>query len=672
MNILIPDSWLREHLETSATPKQLKDCLSLCGPSIERINTVGDEVVYDIEVTTNRIDMMSVRGIAREAAVILPEFDINATLLPYPAKQHLQAPDTPLDITFKHNKDLCNRILAIKISDVTIGESPLWLKRRLELVGQRSLNNLIDITNYVMWEVGHPIHVFDYDRLTEKHITVRLAKQGEKIVTLDNKIHTLRGGEIVLDDGKGTIIDLPGIMGTANTVATDKTKHALFFSESCDPALIRKASMSLSIRTQAAIINEKYPDHHLAPIAIKRAVEMAETLTGGTQASTLYDFNETSNTVKQIHVSQTLIDQYIGTHTEPKRITSILERLGCDVSSTQKKETMMFTVTPPTLRNDDMTIPEDVVEEVARIIGYHTITPRLPSNEPPPVVSDTALSWEEDVKIRLRDWGYTEIYGYSMISEYDLSQMHTSKDDVYTITNPLSQDHVYLRPLLLPSMLHTISEQYTKEETISLFELSHTYQKQEKNLPLEKSELLLAMIGQHFFQLKGIAESLFALMGIPFPQRTDHAQESWYKQAQSLQLGQYGAIGLLQNELLMAYNIKKPVTVLSLSFETMVADSNPHYAYIPAPKHPPIIEDYSFTFPSSQHIGPVLEALRQLDPNIHTVKLIDMYKNNRTIRISFLHPEKTLRVEDIQPLREHIIQIAKETFKAALVGEDEQ
>ena len=173
MNIYIPHYWLLEHLETEADPQTIASCLSLCGPSVERIETIESEPVYDIEVTTNRVDMMSVKGIAREAAAILPEFGINAS-----QKQtellntdHLDAKN--LDLEIINNPQLNHRILAIKIANVTLGSSPQWLQKRLIQVGQRPLNNIVDITNFVMWEVGHPIHAFDYDRLISKKIIVR-------------------------------------------------------------------------------------------------------------------------------------------------------------------------------------------------------------------------------------------------------------------------------------------------------------------------------------------------------------------------------------------------------------------------------------------------------------------------------------------------------------------
>src|SRR6185437_13644231 len=216
MNIKILDSWLREYLKTPATPKKIAEKLSLTSVSIERIEKFKDDFVYDIEVTTNRPDLMSVVSLAQEAATVLPQSGIEATFV----KPKLQLPNVHpknnLELNLKFDEKLVNRICAV-IMEIKIKESPQYVKTRLEASGIRSLNNVIDITNYVMREIGHPTHVFDYDRLSNHTLNIRESKKGEKLVTLDGKEYTLSGGDIVADNGKDEIIDLISIMGTANS-----------------------------------------------------------------------------------------------------------------------------------------------------------------------------------------------------------------------------------------------------------------------------------------------------------------------------------------------------------------------------------------------------------------------------------------------------------------------
>ena len=255
MNIKILDSWLRDYVKTPVTAKEIAEKLSLTSVSVERLERYHDDYIYEIEVTTNRPDLMSVVGLARETATILKHLGIKAEFIPL----KLTKPNTKglaNLIEIKNDPKLVHRICAV-VMEVQIKESPGFLKERLETSDIRSLNNLIDITNYVMRTVGHPAHVFDFDRLDTKTLTIREARNGEKIQTLDGKEYKLYGGEIIAVNDKHEIVDLLGIMGLQDSVVTKETKRILYFIDNNDKSRIRKASMSLGIRTEAAILNEK-------------------------------------------------------------------------------------------------------------------------------------------------------------------------------------------------------------------------------------------------------------------------------------------------------------------------------------------------------------------------------------------------------------------------------
>ena len=293
MTIQIPDSWLREHLKTKATAKQIAEILSLTSVSIEKTEKQGDDYLYHIEVTSNRPDLMSVIGIAKEASAVLPQFGIEASFIPLNIEKNPKRTMDKLPLVIENDPSIVNRICAV-VLDVQNKKSPEFISKRLEAMGIRSLNNLIDITNYVMREVGHPTHVFDYDRIDTHKIIIRKSKPLEKIITLDDKEHTLGGGDIVADNGKGEIIDLLGIMGTANSVVTDKTKRIIFFIDNNKTSNLRKTSMNLAIRTEAAIVNEKGLEapkiikEHITPL-IKGGGGGQKTLAtaGGQDASNL-------------------------------------------------------------------------------------------------------------------------------------------------------------------------------------------------------------------------------------------------------------------------------------------------------------------------------------------------------------------------------------------------
>src|SRR3990167_3941658 len=227
MNIKILDSWLREFLQAKATPKQISQNLSLTSVSIERIQAYKKDFIYDIEVTTNRPDLASVSGIAREASAVLPQFGIDAKYTP-PSLSKPKDIKEKTKVTIVNDKTIVNRVCAVAM-EVTVKPPPDKITERLLTSDIRSLNNIIDITNYVMRTIGHPTHVFDFDRLQTDKLLIRESRKGEEIETLDGKKHILPGGDIVAEDAKGKIVDLLGIMGLENSVVSDKTKRILFF-----------------------------------------------------------------------------------------------------------------------------------------------------------------------------------------------------------------------------------------------------------------------------------------------------------------------------------------------------------------------------------------------------------------------------------------------------------
>ena len=277
MEIKISHSWLMDHLDTKATPKQIANCLSLCGPSIDKLEKINSDWVYTIEVTTNRIDMTNVRGIAREATTILPRFGIKAGLKPLKPYNAKTLPKS-LPLIIKADPSYIYRTIGVVFENATNRESPKWLRERLKLSNIRSLNASVDITNYVMMEIGHPMHVFDYDKIKNATINITLSKKGEKIISLEDKEYALPGGDIIFKSVDGEIIDLPGIIGTKNSVVSKSTKRFLLFIDNQDPAKIRNTSIKLGIRTVAATMNEKGVDPELGMKAIHRGSYLFEKI----------------------------------------------------------------------------------------------------------------------------------------------------------------------------------------------------------------------------------------------------------------------------------------------------------------------------------------------------------------------------------------------------------
>lgn len=627
MNILVPDSWLREYLTTKATPKQIKEYLSLCGPSVERIHTQNGEVIYDVEITTNRPDAMSISGIAREASVILPQFGIAAEFIQNPYNVRPPKYSGSKKLTIKTDHALNPRWTSIVMTNVAVKQSPDWLVKKLESTGIRPINTIVDITNYLMRAYGQPAHAFDYDAIAGHTMKLRASRNGEKLTTLDGKTHTLPGGDIVIEDGKGNLIDLCGIMGAQNSSITDATTTIVLFLQTYEPIHIRKTSMRLAHRTEAASLFEKGIDSELVLPAIARGIKLIGDIAGGVVASPLYDRYPKPFVPYSVSAKRTKIDTYLGTVLPDKIIRSVLTALGFETKLTKTD----VTVRVPSWRRD-VAIDVDIIEEIARIYGYHRIESRLPEGQLPNVTTDQTLSWEEEIKIRLRDWGYTELYTYSMLSQAQMDAFHLDKTKAYKLANPLSAEWLYMRPSLIPGVVAAIEQNLKHESDIRVFELSKVYRFTPGDLPEEDDMLIVGLSGKKFFEAKGIGEAIVELFGCT-------------------PMVRYGSVQIMND-----------ITLLELSVKKLIQEAKPNKKYIPLPRYPPIVEDISFTVPEKFAIGPLIDALKNVHPLIAHISLLDVYENTRTLHISYQDSAKNLTTEEVAPIRTSLIRLAKDQF----------
>lgn len=477
MNILIPDTWLREYLETRATPKEIGEKLSLCGPSVEQVDKKGSDYVYNIEITANRPDCLSVLGIAREAAAILPRFGIKTRLIKDPLQTHYDAMVHPGEdkLSLKveiADSSLCPRFTAIALDGVQIGPSPPEIARRLELVGIRSLNNVVDISNYLMIELGQPIHTFDYDKIKGHKMIMRESKEGESITTLDGIKRKLPKGAIVIEDGEGRIIDLCGIMGAENSAIDRNTKRVLFFVQTYDWFHIRKTSQALGLRTEASARFEKGLDPELVLPTISRGIKKMKELTGARVAGKLIDIYPKPYKAKKVTLNFDFARKRIGGKITPRETQKILESLGFRLLAINNKQLI---VSVPSWRANDISIPEDLLEEVARVYGYFNLPSNLPTGKIPQIPKDPKFYWENIVKNCLKNWGFTETYTYSMIGKDNLLNLGFNPESCLKIQNPLTRELEYMRPSLIPSLLKVIYDNQKNFEGIKIFELSKVY-----------------------------------------------------------------------------------------------------------------------------------------------------------------------------------------------------
>lgn len=691
MNILIPHTWLLEHLETTATPKELQRLVSLSGPSVERIyNRLGDSV-YDVEVTTNRVDSMSIRGFAREAAVILSQTDNESKLKPLTQKQpnSTAAEHLPLPKIFE-NQQLNFRTLCVVLANIERTPTPEWMATRLQQVELNVHDAAIDITNYVTHELGHPCHAFDYDKLmtTGGEIHIVEAQTGEKFTTLDDVTFTTKGGEVVFKDAKGTIIDLPSIKGTKNTSVDDSTKNIILLMESIRPDKVRFASMTHAIRTTAAQLLEKNLDPHLATETMALGIELYQTICHATQASEIHDSfltdqsdqtRKATTEITRVSLNSQEIFRYLGINLPSNTVVSILEQLGCSVEveqSESRSPLYVLHVTPPTFRSD-LHIPADIVEEIARIYGYHNLPSALMDTAIPTTYQEnTNFELEHKLKTFLAQTGWQETYNYSLVSQELAAQSGMLPVDHLTVANPLTEDMVYLRKTLVPSLVQMIKINPI-HRPLSVFEFATVYlgsgaEAGQKTTAVPHQPLRIGLVStQSYGHLKGAVEALLNQVYVDtLLVVTDDKPTLGYKQSAQLYVASDSAEGPITTTHLGWIGIEADshFAAAELDWVSLLREAKQNPIYQPLPKTSIVTEDITFTLPEKTEIGPVISTIKQVHPCIREVTFAGKYKQNVSLRLIFHTPESNLSSLDIEPIRKEIVEAVKQQSGGILVG----
>jgi len=668
MNIKISDNWLRDYLKTKVSPQQLALLLSQSGPSVEQIIKIDNDFVYDIEVTNNRPDMMSVIGIAREANAILKNLGKKTLFLPlkfFPPKRRENKLSLKVEI---EDKNLCPRFTALILDRIKITSSPKWLKERLEKSGIRSLNNVVDISNYVMLETGQPMHIFDYDKIKNHKMILRRAKKDESIVTIDKIKRNLPEGAIVIEDEE-KLIDLCGIMGGFNSAVSSQTKRIIVFVQDYNPLLIRKTCQALGFWTEAALRFEKGIDSEGIIPALYRAVNLLEKFASGQIKSKLIDINNIQYRPKKVKVSFSKINQLIGIEIGSRKVSSILNSLGFKPNI--KKDIIEAEV--PSWRANDIKIAEDLIEEIARIYGYYNLPSLLPPNQLLEQKTDSEFFWENKTKTLLKYLGFTELYNYSFISAKDLRNFNLNENDCLKITNPLTSDWEYMRPSLIPSLLKTINENEINFPKMKIFELSNVYLKRKDNdLPDEFPVLAGALIEKSnknlFFEAKGVLELLFKELGIfdiefkqgniPNFQKNKTAVIILGKEA-------IGFLGVLNKETAFRFNLNSEPIIFNLNFIKLSKKASLKRIYKPISKYPLAKIDLAFVIDEKVLYKDILEAIKKAGEEfVKKIQLFDIYrgkqigpgKKSLAFTIELGADNKTLTGNEIKEIQDKIIQ----------------
>jgi phenylalanyl-tRNA synthetase beta chain len=622
--MLIPLSLLKEFVQIKLPVEQLAEKLSAAGLTVEKWIKDGDDYVLDPEVTPNRPDWLSVLGVAREIAAITDEkLKYKEIVVPVPKIKN------SLPITFKPNYDLVPRETAVIVKDVTVRPSPAWLASNIKKIGLRPINNLVDITNYVLWLYGGLLHVFDYDKIRGHQMIVGQAKGGEAFRSLDGIDYILPKGAVIIKD-VGRVIDLLPLKGGENTAASNDTENVLLHSVVVDPVLTRRTSQALGLRSDSSAIAERGLDPNVTIRSVNHALKLILELAGGEIATEVMDHKAADFKPREVSVSHQKIEEILGIKIEPAKVKHIFESLGLTVKG-------RYSVIIPTFRND-IHIEEDLVEEVGRIIGYNNFPKTLPVGPVPTekVAYSRDFDLEYEVKQVFKGFGYSEIYTYSLGSEPGIK-----------VQNPISKDYEYLRPNLWVNLLKAVRQNLANFSDIKLYELGKLYSEKEEYW------LTAATVGDKFYEVKGEIESLLRQFGVDYEINSDNSNNFFHPGRCAAILTKTGIIGHV-GEIHPRFGVKSRVCGFTFNYDLFEKYVNKNKKYDPIPLYPPIVEDITLTLPQKALVGDVLRKIRQVSKLVSTVELVSIHERNYSFRITYLDKTKNLTDKEIAPIGKKI------------------
>ncbi|HJD22206.1 MAG TPA: phenylalanine--tRNA ligase subunit beta [Candidatus Gemmiger faecigallinarum] len=632
---------LNEDLYPGAEVYGLLDLPKDTVPGADIVPVVGlDDYIFDISITANRADCQSVLGIAREVAAVLNK------PLKMPATDYTTSDykDPRLSIAVEA-PDLCPRYLGHYVRNITPGESPRWMKRHLALCGLRSISNVVDITNYVMLEIGQPMHAFDMSTLESCQIIVRRARQGESIVTLDGKEFALSESNLVIcDDAKP--VALAGVMGGLNSEITDKTTQLLFESAKFARDSIRKTSRSLGQSTDASSHYEKGVSEYTAELGMARALHLIQELGCGEVTASAFDVSAGAPREGK-HISATVsgINRILGIEVPADAVVDILTRLDFQV----ERDGDRLEVVAPRYREDIEVGEPDLAEEVIREYGYEHIMPTFLKDA---TVTGGGLDPDQQRRAKAKRvlcaQGFYEAETMSFYADADLDALHIAADaperKVIRILNPISSNLTIMRPLLAPSLLNCAVENIKRGNASGrLFELSNIYIPRQipvAELPEERLHLGFVAWGdeEDFFQVKGAVEVLAEQFGLTFDyQRADdtpwlHPGISAHILCQGRRIGSFGKLANdVTAELKLPKDSKNHQKIFlgEIDYVALAELVDPNIRYQPIPEFDVVARDLALVADEAVTCGDIVSEMRKACPHVGEIQLFDIYRGEQ-------------------------------------------
>jgi phenylalanyl-tRNA synthetase beta chain len=653
------------------------------------------DTVFEIEITPNRPDCLSVIGIAREIATIqeerlkYPDFKLidNGNQICERTSIKIEAPDH------------CPRYAARLLEDIKIKPSPFWLQNRLLSVGLRPINNIVDVTNFVLMETGQPLHAFDFDRLAQNRIVVRTARKGETFTTLDQKERILDSDMLMICDGQKAVA-IGGVMGGLNSEIEESTTRVLLESAYFNPVSIRRTSKRLGLSTDAAYRFERGVDPEGQIVSANRAAKLMAELGSGRLISGLIDEYPRRRSIKSVKLSIKNTNRLLGTRLPRKKIATFLKSIEFKVeekSTANEKDTL--NVTPPSFRVD-ISRPEDLMEEIARLSGYN----HIPTTFPVMSVSGRSAHKEIDLRYRLRQlmtgFGFRETVSYSFMHKQSTDRLRLKPDDprrkLVEILNPLTEDQAVMRTSLVPGLLQTVHYNFSQQiKNLKLFEIGKIFINEDpRQLPREPEILAGIWTGlRHdaswhdqmtacdFYDIKGAVEGLLNALqieGIQFT-RLPGNECTFTRPGYSAQILSnrilLGVVGEIHPMVLANYDLKQSGFLFELNFDRLVVLYKDARQSKPLPKFPAIFRDITIIINNDIETQKVLAEARNLqEALVEGCSLLDVFegkpipegKKSVSLRVTYRSAVKTLKDEDVAPIHQSLADMFIKAFKASL------
>jgi len=668
--------------EDAAGLMELSSDTSVGTPLAEALGL--DDTVFELEITPNRPDCLSLIGVAREIRaetgneLKLPEVNIreNDTDIREVTSVTIDAPD------------LCPRYAARVIRGVKIGESPAWLKQRLESVGIGVINNIVDVTNFVLMEYGQPLHAFDYHKLGENRIVVRRAAEGEQITTLDEEERELTSEMLVIADANKPVA-LAGVMGGYDSEITDETCDVLLESANFQPASIRATGKKLGMHTEASYRFERGVDPEVVILALNRAAQLIVELAGGTVCEGIIDVYPGKREPTQIQLRPDRVNFILGTALEATEIEQILYRLGFGMEASQLEDSS-YQVTVPSFRSD-ITREIDLIEEVARVHGYDNIPTTLPKGDIPVPVSDISVEVRKYIKQFFLGAGMMEAVNYSFMHPNCFDKIRLAADsplrDALKLRNPLSPEMSILRTTLMPSLLDNAQHNHNHQiNNIALFEMSTVFVKGEE--PWRITGILAGEIGggvygnpyknPDFFDIKGIVERVLevcCLTDYTFKKTEEPTFHPGRNAAVLLGDRRIGILGEVHPEVLEIYELPYKAYLFELDLEVLANAADFSKRFEPIPIYPSVQRDLAIVVDKEMQSDTPIDIIYSTGGElVDSVRLFDVYvgdqvsegKKSLAYTITYHSATETLTDKDVNNLHDKVVKRLNQELGAEL------